>query len=463
MTVFVSRMLTLTALASVLALLALSGTAEAKTEVQFWHAMTGALADALDTQVKQFNESQNDFEVKPVRKGSYAETLTAAIAAYRQKTPPHIVQVFEVGTQTMMLSGAVYPVWELMRDNEIKIDWNDFIKPVVGYYTKDGKLYSMPYNSSTPIFYYNKDAFKKAGLDPEKPPKTWSEVETFSKKIIAAGGAKCGFSTGWPSWTMVENMHATHDQPFASKHNGFDAVEGVELLINGEFGQKHIGALNAWQKDNVFSYGGRTGTADPKFVNGACAMYIQSSALISGFSKNLKFDWGTGELPHWGAPYKKATSIIGGATLWVLKGKPAPEYKGVARFLEYLAKPEQQMWWHVNTGYLAISNTAVRNLEQGYHFVKNPKQYTAFAQLTGLPPTAPAAMKDKKAAPPKPERIATPNSSGLRLGNFVQIRDVIEGELENIYGGKKSVKQGLDDAVSKSNALLKEFAATYKQ
>jgi sn-glycerol 3-phosphate transport system substrate-binding protein len=262
---------------------------------------------------------------------------------------------------------------------------------------------------------------------------------------------------------MVENMHATHDQPFATKHNGFDAVDGVELLINREFGQKHIGALNAWQKDNIYSYGGRQGAADPKFVNGDCAMYIQSSAVITGFTKSIKFDWGTGELPHWGPPYKKATSIIGGATLWVLKGKPAADYKGVARFLEFLAKPEQQMWWHVNTGYLAISNTAVRNLEQGYHFVKNPKQYTAFAQLTGLSPTAPAALKDKKTAPPRPERVTTPNSQGLRLGNFVQIRDVIEGELENIFGGKKTVKQGLDDAVAKSNALLKEFAATYKQ
>jgi sn-glycerol 3-phosphate transport system substrate-binding protein len=176
----------------------------------------------------------------------------------------------------------------------------------------------------------------------------------------------------------------------------------------------------------------------------------------------VKFDWGTGELPHWGPPYKKATSIIGGATLWVLKGRPAAEYRGVARFLEFLARPEQQMWWHVNTGYLAVSNTAVRNLEQGYHFVNNPKQYTAFAQLTGLPPAPPAALQEKKGPPPKPERVATANSQGLRLGNFVQIRDVIESEMENVFAGKKSTKQGLDDAVAKSNTLLKEFAATNK-
>ena len=462
MPVFMSRSLVRVVLACALAVLALPPAAQARTEIHFWHAMTGALGEALETQAKQFNDSQGEYEIKPLRKGSYPETLTAAIAAYRQKNPPHIVQVFEVGTQTMMLSGAVYPVHELMQQNEIKIDWNDFIKPVVGYYTKDGKLYSMPYNSSTPILYYNKDAFKKAGLDPEKPPKTWSEVEAYSKKILAAGAAKCGFSTSWPSWTMVENMHATHDQPFATKNNGFGGVEGVELLINREFGQKHVAALAAWQKENIYSYGGRGGAADPKFMSGDCAILIQSSAVISGFTKAVKHEWGTAELPHWGAPYKKATSIIGGATLWVLKGKPQAEYRGVARFLEFLAKPENQMWWHVNTGYLAISNTAVRNLEQGYHFVKNPKQYTAFAQLTGLPPTPPAAMKDKKATPVKAERVATPNSSGLRLGNFVQIRDVIESELENVFAGKKPAKQGLDDAVAKSNALLKEFAATNK-
>ena len=433
-----------------------------KTEIHFWHALTGQLAEALEAQAKDFNASQNEYEIKALRKGSYAETLTAAIAAYRQKNPPHIVQVFEVGTQTMLLSGAVYPVHELMQHNEIRVNWNDFIKPVVGYYTKDGKLYSMPYNSSTPIFYYNKDAFKKAGLDPEKPPKTWQEVEAAAKKILAAKAAKCGFSTSWPSWTMVENMHATHDQPFATKNNGFGGIDGVELLINREFGQKHVGQLAAWQKDNIYSYGGRAGAADPKFQSGDCAMHIQSSALIGGFTQSAKFEWGTAELPHWGAPYKKATSIIGGATLWILRGKPEKEYRGVAKYLEFLAKPEQQMSWHVNTGYLAISNTALKNLEQGYHFVKNPKQYTAFAQLTGLPPMPPAALQDKKAAPVKAERVATANSQGLRLGNFVQIRDVIESELENIFAGKKTTKQGLDDAVAKSNALLKDFAAANK-
>jgi sn-glycerol 3-phosphate transport system substrate-binding protein len=414
----------------------------AKTEVHFWHAMTGQLGEAVNELVKQFNESQPDYEVKPLRKGTYPETLTAAIAAYRQKSAPHVVQVFEVGTQTMMLSGAVLPVYQLMKEQEIKVDWKDFIAPVVGYYSKDGNLYSMPFNSSTPILYYNKDAFQKAGLDPNKPPQTWKQVEDYGRKLIASGAAKCGISTGWPSWTMVENMHAWHDQPFATKHNGFDGLD-VQLLINKDLGVKHLGQLAAWQKDNVYSYGGRTGTADPKFVSGECGMYIQSSALIGGFTKGVKFNWATGQLPHWGAPYPKATSIIGGATLWVMKGKPAAENRGTALFLKFISDTNQQMWWHVTTGYLAISNSAVKNLETGYHFKRNPDQFTAFAQLT----------KGK----------ATPNSQGLRLGNFVQIRDVIEGEMENIFAGKKTAKQGLDDAVAKSNDMLKEFAAQNKQ
>ena len=207
----------LSVLVAAMFLVALPVSALAATEIQFWHAMTGQLNESVNALVKQFNESQAEYEVKPLQKGNYAETLTAAIAAYRQRQAPHIVQVFEVGTQTMMLSGAILPVYQLMKEQEIAVDWKDFIAPVVGYYSKDGNLYSMPFNSSTPILYYNKDAFQKAGLDPAKPPQTWKQVEEYSKKLIASGAAKCGFSTGWPSWTMVENMHAWHDQPFSAE------------------------------------------------------------------------------------------------------------------------------------------------------------------------------------------------------------------------------------------------------
>jgi sn-glycerol 3-phosphate transport system substrate-binding protein len=430
-----------TAFVLLLGLLWSVGDAWARSDVHFWHAMTGQLNDAVDALAKKFNERQYDYEVKPLYKGTYPETLTAAMAAYRSKTPPHIVQVFDVGTQTMLLSGAIMPVFQLMREQGMVIDWSDFIQPVLSYYSKNGRLYSMPFNSSTPILYYNKDAFQKAGLSPDRPPITWKEVEEFSRRIISAGAAKCGFSTGWPSWILFENMAAWHDLPFATNQNGFGGVE-PQLLVNGEFQGKLIGRLVSWQAEQLYSYGGRMDDPDPKFMRGECAMYLQSSALIGRFARSVRFKWGTGQLPHWGPPYKKGTSIPGGATLWVMQGLPPTDYRGIAQFFKFLAEPDQQAVWHQTTGYVTLTNASLKYLGQTNHFLRNPDQWTAFAQLTS--------------------GNNTPNTQGIRLGNFVAVRDAIEGELENILARKKSVQQGLDDAVAKGNEILKEFASSYK-
>ena len=385
--------------------------------------------------MKQFNQSQGEVEVKAVYKGTYPEVLAAAMAAYRQKNPPHIVQVSEVGTQSMVLSDAIVPVYRLMQQQKIAVDWADFLETVTGYYSKDGKLYSMPFNVSTPILYYNKDVFRKAGLG-DTPPATWQEVETASRKILATGAATCGFTTPSPSWTMLENTFAWHDQPFATNQNGYTGLD-TKLLINSEFGLMHIGALARWQKENIFSYGGRQGQPDSEFVDGDCAMVLQSSAFIGDFKNSLTFDWGTGQLPHWGPPYPKANTILGGATLWVLRGHEPADYKGVAQFLKFIAEPPQQMWWTATTGYVPITRTAVRNLEDDSFYQKNPEQWTAVSQLLNAKPT--------------------PNSRGLRLGNYVQVREAIELELENIFNGRKTVKEGLDHAVIRGNAILREF------
>jgi sn-glycerol 3-phosphate transport system substrate-binding protein len=173
------------------AVLASAQGAAAQTEIQWWHAMGGALGEAVAKMTDQFNKSQSEYKINAVYKGSYPETLTAAIAAFRAKQGPAIVQVFEVGTATMMAAkGAVYPTYQLMADEKEPFDPKGFIGPVYGYYsTTDGKLLSMPFNSSTPVFYWNKDLFKKAGLDPEKPPQTWPEVGEAAKKLVAPSAA----------------------------------------------------------------------------------------------------------------------------------------------------------------------------------------------------------------------------------------------------------------------------------
>ena len=417
-----------------------SAGAWAKTEVIWWHAQTGFLGDRLMDITKKFNASQNEYEVKATYKGSYPETLTAGIAAYRAKTHPHIIQVFEVGTQTMLLSGAIYPVFQLMKDQGIKVDWDDFLSVVKTYYSKGGNLYSMPYNSSTPILYYNKTAFEKAGLNPQVAPATFEEIEKAAKAVVSKGAAKIGFTTAWPSWTLVENMHTWHDQPFADHQNGFTGM-ATQLKINGKLGIQIFEMLTRWQKERIYTYSGRTSMGDQPITNGEAAIGLASTALVGTMTRTAKFDWGTGNLPHL-AGYPQGNSIIGGASLWVMKGHKKEVYAGVAKFLEFLGKPEQQAWWHANTGYFPLTRASIKALPED-HFRNNSNLWTAFAQIT----------KGK----------TTPNSQGIRLGNFSAVRDIIEGEMENILSGKKSAKEGLDEAVKKGNTVLKEFASMYKQ
>jgi len=427
----------------IVALALLGGTADARTrtEIYFWHAMRGARGDAVDELVKQFNQSQGEFEVKALFKGTYPEILSAAIAAYRKKkNPPHIVQIFDVGTQSMLMSGAIVPIQRLMKQQGVAMNWADFIETITGYYSQDGKLYSMPFNVSTPILYYNKDLFRKAGLE-DKPPVTWQEVETMSRQILAAGAAKCGFTTGGsPSWDLLENIFPWHDQPFATNQNGYAGLD-TRLLINSDFGVKHVGALARWHNENIFSYGGHEGLSE-QFVDGDCAMLVEESGTIGNFKKSIQFDWGTGPLPHWGSPYPKQTTILGGATLWVLRGRDPADYRGVAQFMKFLAQPRQQMWWAATTGFVPVTRTALDDMTRSGFYQRNPEQWTAMSQLLNAKPT--------------------PNSRGLRLGNYPQVRDTIELELLSILEGKKTVKEGLDAAVIKGNAILRQFRVTHE-
>jgi sn-glycerol 3-phosphate transport system substrate-binding protein len=421
-------------------LLTLPTVALAKTEIVWWHAMGGFLGERVNEIATKFNSSQTEYEVKAVNKGSYPEALTAAIAAYRAKTHPHVLQVQEIATQTLLYSGAIYPVYQLMADHGVKINWTDFISVVKSYYSYKGNLYSMPFNSSTAIFYYNKSIFQKAGLKTDKAPATYEEIEKCAKAAVVSGATKIGFTVAWPSWTLMENMHAWHDQPFSDQDNGFAGL-ATHLKINGSLGERLMDLISRWQNEGIFTYSGRLAKGDQPIINGEAAMGIASTALVGTLTKSAKFEWGTGFLPRLpGLP--QGNSIIGGASLFVMKGHNAEENKGVAKFLEFLGQTPQQAWWHAQTGYLPISNSALKALQATDHFKKNPNLWTAFAQITSGKTTA--------------------NSQGVRLGNLIAIRDVIEGEMENILAGKKTSKQGLDEAVKKSDEILKEFASMYK-
>jgi len=412
--------------------------AGAVTEIQWWHAHGGRLGEKVNAIAAGFNKMQNKYKVIATYKGSYPDTMTAGIAAFRSKSPPHILQVFEVGTASMMAAkGAIKPVYEVMEESGVPWDSNAYLPTVTGYYTTpDGRMLSMPFNSSTPVLYYNVEAFKKAGLDPDKPPKTWPEVGEYCKKLVKAG-YPAGFSTAWISWIHIENFSAWHNVPIGTKANGFGGLD-TEYTYNSPLHVKHIGQLADWQKEKIFIYGGRRNLGNAKFSSEEVAMYTESSAGYAGFKKTCKFPFRTSMLPYWpDAPGAPQNTIIGGASLWVMAGHSPEAYKGVATFFSYLSSPAVQADWHQFTGYLPITLDAY-HLTRGQGFYEqNPEMETALKQMTLNKPTE--------------------NSRGLRFGNYVQVRDINYGELEAIFAGKKNAKQGLDDAVAAGNKLLRKF------
>ena len=416
--------------------------AQAITEINWWHAHGGRLGEKVNAIADGFNKSQGDYKLVATYKGNYADTMTAGIAAFRAKSPPHFLQVFEVGTASMMAAkGAIKPVYEVMAESGLPFDPNVYLPTVTGYYTTgEGKMLSMPFNSSTPVLYYNKEAFKKAGLDPDKPPKTWPEVADYARKLVKVGYT--GFSTAWISWIQLENFSAWHNVPIGTKANGFGGLD-TEFVFNSPLHVKHIQQLADWQKDKIFVYGGRRNLGNAKFSSEEVAMYTESSAGYAGFKTTCKFDFGTSMLPYWpDAPGAPQNTIIGGASLWVMAGHSPEEYKGVATFFTYLSSPAVQADWHQFTGYLPITMAAYELTKEQGVYEKDPGMETALKQMTLNKPTE--------------------NSKGLRFGNYVQVRDIIYGDLEAIFAGKKTAQQGLDDAVKAGNKLLRKFEKANK-
>ncbi|GAL18765.1 sn-glycerol-3-phosphate ABC transporter substrate-binding protein UgpB [Vibrio maritimus] len=416
--------------------------AQAKTEVEWWHAMGGALGQKVNEIAADFNASQSEYEIKPVYKGSYAETMTSAIAAFRAKEQPAIVQVFEVGTATMMgAKQAIYPVYELMEDTKEPFNPDNYLAAVTGYYTtNDGQMLSMPFNSSTPVMYYNKDMFAKAGI--ESAPETWKEMEEVSRKLLASG-AKCGFTTTWQSWTQIENFGARNNIPVATQNNGFGGFD-TEFKFNAAPYVKHIEKLGEWSKEGIYKYGGRQSDGMPLFYTQECAMTMGSSAGLAGIQENMKgINVGVAQLPYDDELIAKPqNTIIGGASLWVLRGHSSEEYKGVAKFFSYLSSSEVQADWHQFTGYLPITKQAYELTKQQGFYQANPGTDTAVVQMTSTEPTA--------------------NSKGIRFGNFLQTRDIINEELEAVWAGKASAKSALNNAVRRGDEQLRRFERTQK-
>jgi sn-glycerol 3-phosphate transport system substrate-binding protein len=414
----------------------------AQTEIQWWHSMGGALGEWVNDLAKDFNASQKDYKVVPTFKGSYDESMTAAIAAFRAGNAPHILQVFEVGTATMMASKqAIVPVGEMMKKAGVSFDPNAYVPAVAGYYTApNGQMLSFPFNSSTTVFHYNKDAFKAAGIDTEKPPSTWPEVALAAAKLKSAGH-KCPFTSSWMSWTQLESFSAWHNTEFATLGNGMRGLN-ARLNFNSPLHVRHVENLGNMVKNGLMIYKGRGNAADATFVSGECAMMTGSSALYGNIKRNSKFASGIAPLPYYpDVPGSPQNTVIGGASLWVMAGKKEAEYKGAALFFAHLSKPEEAAKSHQRTGYLPLTKASYELTEKSNFYKQNPGTDVSVTQMI---------------------RKTTDKSRGIRLGNFVQIRTINDEEFEQVWSGKKTAKEALDSAVQRGNELLGRFEAANK-
>jgi len=416
--------------------------AQAQTEIQWWHSMTAVNNEWVNDLAKEFNASQKNFKIVPTFKGSYDESMTAAVAAFRSGNAPHILQVFEVGTATMMASkGVVMPVGKMMTDAGYKFDPGAYVPAVAGYYTApSGQMLSFPFNSSTTVLYINRDAFKAAGLEPDKPPTTWPEVALAAAKL-KINGHKCPFTTAWQGWTQLESFSTWHNTELATKRNGLGGMD-ARLVLNSPLHQRHIENLANMAKQGLFIYKGRGNVPEASFVSGECAMITTSSGFYGNVKRNAKFGFALATLPYYpDVPGAPQNTVIGGASLWVISGKKPEEYKGVAAFFNFLSNPEVQSASHKRTGYLPITMAAYQLTEKSGFYKENPGTDTAVNQMI---------------------RKTTDKSRGIRLGNYVQIRAIEDEELEQVWAGKKTPKEALDSIVKRGNELLERFEKANK-
>ncbi len=407
-----SRTFARRALLALVALTLTGGAAFAqRVEIDFWHGFTGALGETLERYVADFNESQDLYQVNPSYKGTYNDTMVAAIAAFRSGTAPHIVQMFEVGTATMMnAGGAIMPIHQLFADTGVPFDPERYIAAIRGYYSNaQGQMMSMPFNSSTTVMWVNNDVLTAAGLDPATTSlKYWDEVRAVAKQVVDSGAAACGLSFAWPSWSQFENFSAMHDVPLATEMNGMGGL-GAELQINSPLHVAHVTMLAEMVAEGSATYGGRGNAADALFPSGECAIVQASSGLLARVNREATFAWSAHFLPvHQEFQAEPQNSIIGGASLWVMQSptRTIEEYRAAAEFFNFLAQPDRAEQWHLDTGYLPIVNGVFEKLDAEGYYAERPGLAIPYLQLTNQPPTE--------------------NSRGLQLGNMPEIRDIIE-------------------------------------
>lgn len=405
-------------------------------KVVWWHSMSGELGKAVDKLVADFNASQKNVVVEAVFQGTYDESLNKMKASMDSKSGPALIQVYEIGSRFMIDSKAITPMQKFIDAD--KYDVSQLEENILNYYTVDGKLNSMPFNTSNPILYYNKDMFKAAGLDPEKPPVTYEEIAEAAKKLTKDGKAGASFAIyGW----FMEQFFANQGAELLNNGNGRTSP-ATESLLGSDAG---VNTMTWWKQmiddKTMLNLGRKTDDTKKAFAAGQVAMTLDSTASLRGIvsAAEGKFQVGTAFLPK-PKDAKDGGVIVGGASLYILNNRSEAEQKGAWEFIKFLADPKQQAYWHVNTGYFPITKKAYDEQLVKENLTKYPQFKTAVDQLH--------QTKANKA------------TQGAVMGVFPEARQLTEGAIEEVLNGKKSPKEALDGAAKEISSKLAQYNKT---
>lgn len=427
------------------ALVLMAGAAQAEPiRFEYWYGLGGYLGEQVAATCERFNAAQDEFEIVCVGQGSYEQAVQNTIAAFRANQHPTLVQSFDAGTTDLILSGEFYPVYQMMQDFGIDIDWDDYFPGIKNYYaTSDGRVISMPFNSSTPLMYYNIDMLAQGGI--EAAPETWEDFEA-SLVAMKDAGVDIPFCYAPSTWIDLEQFSMVHNVPIATNSNGYDGLD-AELTFNQTVHVRHMENIVRWVNEGLAAVRTAEGgmNARDSFGAGLCGYFFGSVASHQTVH-NIAADglnWHVAKLPRY-SDFERTNTVVGGASLWVLNGKSDDEYRAAAAYLQFLATPEQERIWVERTGYIPVTLTAYEQLLESGFYDNDPFRGREIA-MDSLTYTEPTNL-----------------TRGIRLGSFIQIRQEWVSEMQAALGGTKTVQQALDDAVTSGNALLRRFERTYR-
>ncbi len=413
---------------------------EPASKITFWHSMTGRNADALNKIVADFNKGQSKITVEAVFQGSYDDSLAKLNTALASNAAPALIQVYDIGQRYMIDSGEIVSIQSFIdRD---KYDTSDFEPAVLNYYKVEGKLYSMPWNSSSSILYYNKEAFKEAGLDPEKPPKTFEEVTDYAKKLVkkdAQGNViRYGFNQSIYGW-LFEQYMAVSGGLYADNGNGRDA-RANKVVFNDAKGQA---ILDWWRAGVAGGYFWNPGVDNDGAANafnaGKSAMYVESTARLRDHIATTqgKFTIGTGRYPRPASAPADGGNIIGGASVYIMKSRSAAEQQAAWEFVKFWVSPKEQAGWQAGTGYYPVVKKAYDEAESKQWATQYPQFLTAIDQIRSAPQNR--------------------FTNGAVLGVFPEARRRVQKAIEEVLLNQNTSKAALDAAFADINAANDKY------